>query len=429
MALTDQQFASLWNNSATFPTLNDLAVHTGLAYQTIKNRASLHRKRLSAGEKLPALIDRTLAPQERSTLPEMQNQYADMTPQELISKMQAIWHADPSKQITRQRFRDETGLSDSTWNRHFGTFLEFRRQAGLEMNRNQHAIERQLAKHVSADHYRSFNDRRELDTRYIRDSGKKMKVIVGCSDLHDEEIDRFYLRVLIESCRMIQPDVINLGGDIFDLPEFGKYTIDPREWDVVGRIRFVHDHILRPLREACPNAQIDFVEGNHEFRLLRHLADATPAMKAILGDLLGLTVPKLLGLDQFEVNYIARADLAAWSKQDQAKEVLKSYVIYDEAVLVHHHPHAKSWGLPGWNGHHHSWKVDHCKHALRGSYPWMQLGCGHRLRASYTEGEFWSMGFNVCHVNTETKSVNMEYVQVTDQAVVGGVYFHRAPGE
>lgn len=427
--LNDAEFALLWNNSEKFPTLKELAEHIGLSYRTIKRKAQSHRARLAEGEKLPRLIDRTVAPSERSTLPEMQHEFQDLTQAELIEKLKAMWQADPDKPITRDRFRAHTGISDSSWNRHFGTFLEFKRQAGLEMNRNQHAIERQIAKHVSVDHYREFNQRSELGQRYLRNSDKKIKVIVGCSDLHDVEIDRFYLRTLIEGCRLIQPDIINLGGDIFDLPEFGKYAVDPREWDVVGRIKFVHEHILKPLREACPNAQIDFVEGNHEFRLLRHLADATPALKALLSDLLGLTVPKLLGLDQFEVNYIARADLAAWDKSGQEKEVQKSYVIYDDAVLVHHHPHAKNWGLPGWNGHHHSWKVDHCKHALRGAYPWMQLGCGHHLKAPYTEGEFWSMGFNICHVNTVTKSVNMEYVPVTDMAVVGGVYFHRAPGE
>ena len=429
MTLTDKQFAALWNNSEEFPRLQDIAEYTGLAYKTIKNKAGIYRAKMLEDKSLARLIDRTIAPAERSTLPELQKIYKDISKKELVAILKEIWREDPDAAITRHTFRNKTGLADSCWNKYFGTFLEFKRQAGLEMNRNQHQVERQIAKHVSVDHYREFNARSELDKRYLRNSDKKVKVIVGCSDLHDVEIDRFYLRTLIEGCRIIQPDVINLGGDIFDLPEFGKYAVDPREWDVVGRIKFVHEHILKPLREAAPNAQIDFVEGNHEFRLLRHLADASPALKAILSDLLGLTVSKLLGLDEFEINYIARADLAAWDKAGADKEVAKSYVIYDDAVLVHHHPHAKNWGLPGWNGHHHSWKVDHCKHALRGAYPWMQLGCGHHLKAPYTEGEFWSMGVNICHVNTVTKSVNMEYVPVTDMAVVGGVYFHRAPGE
>ena len=101
------------------------------------------------------------------------------------------------------------------------------------------------------------------------------------------------------------------------------------------------------------------------------------------------------------------------------KEIEKSYVIYNDAVLVHHHPHAKNWGLAGWNGHHHNGLTSRTKSALKGSLPWLQLGCGHRLRASYAEGEFWSLGFNICHLNTETKTVINEVVDVTDIACVG----------
>lgn len=425
--LSDKEFAAIWNDIDKYQTVSDVAVAAGCAEKTCTNRASIIRKRHEDGEKVPRLIKRT---EKSSLLPETHNKYIEqITPEELIQRLRTLYYSDPDTNITRLRFRRETGIADSTWTRYFGTFLEFKRQAGIEMNRGGHEVERKIAKHVASDHYREFNRRHDYSNRYLRDSNGSVKVIVGCSDLHDIECDPFYLRTLIESCRIIQPDVINFGGDIFDLAEFGKFSVDPREWDVVGRIKFVHKEIFAPLREACPNAQFDFVEGNHEFRLLRHLADASPALKAVLSDLLDLTIPKLLGLDQFEINYISKADLAAFNKGDQKKEVEKSYKIYHDRVLVHHHPHASRWGLPGWNGHHHHWSVYHKKNALHGAYQWIQLGCGHQLKASYAEGEFWSLGFNICHLNQNTGSVNMEYVNVTDIACVGGVYFHREPHE
>jgi UDP-2,3-diacylglucosamine pyrophosphatase LpxH len=84
-----------------------------------------------------------------------------------------------------------------------------------------------------------------------------------------------------------------LNGDIFDLPEFSKYTQDPRHFAPVERIKWVHQ-FLNDLREAAPDAQIDFVEGNHEFRLLRHLSEATPALMTVLADLHGMTIPTCL---------------------------------------------------------------------------------------------------------------------------------------
>jgi hypothetical protein len=422
--LNDAQFIALWNDIDNFPTIRSIANQTGRSYDSVKSKA----KRLKVAG--APLLDRSGTGQGQALIPEMRAEYhPNMTEAELIEKLRQVQYSLDGKHVTRNKFREHTRISDSTWNRYFGTFHEFRRQAGLELNRNQHALERNIARHVAADTYRNFNTRVDLGGKYLRETNSKWKTVVIASDLHDEEIDPFFLRVLLAALRMIQPDTMILGGDIFDLAEFGKYGVDPREWDPVGKIRYVHDHILGPMREACPNAQFDFIEGNHEYRLLRHLADASPALQAVLSDLLGLTVPKLLGLDQFEINYIAKADLAAFNKGDQKKEVEKSYKIYDEAFLVHHHPHARNWGLPGVNGHHHHWNVWHMKNVLNGAYQWIQLGCGHRLRASYCEGEFWTMGFDIAHINTETKSVTHEYVNVTDMAVVGGLYFHRNEDE
>jgi len=428
--LTVEQFAIIWNDTDNFPTIKSIARHTGYKPSAIKSRASKIKKRYQDGKDAPELLNRGNIRKKKPLVTEMRHRYlADITEEQLVQILRDLAIAHEDKVITRNFFRAQTDISDSTWNKYFGTFQEYKRQAGLELTREQHALERQTAKHVSSDHYRDFNTRHNYSDRYNRPNGKKIQTVIGCSDLHDEEIDPFWLRVFIETCKMVQPDVINFGGDIFDLPEFSKFAVDPREWDVVGRIKFVHKNIFLPLREVCPDAQIDFIEGNHEFRLIRHLADATPALKAILSDLLGLTVSSLLGLEEFEINYISKGDLAAFNQGDKNREVEKSYKIYDDTILIHHHPHAKSWGLAGWNGHHHSWKVDHLKNVVNGGYQWLQLGAGHRLRASYTEGEFWSLGFNICHYNRETKSVLHEYVNITDMACVGGVYFTRTAQE
>lgn len=428
--ISPEEFATYWNDSESYPTIRSIAEEMGLNYDSVKGRGKNLKKAYNEGRSEVFLTDRSGTPGGKTTLPEMRFTFeSDMTAENCIEELQNLQKSEPSKHLTLNYFRNYTELADSTWTRYFGTFLEFRRQAGLEMNRNQHAVQRQIAKHASVDHYREFNGRREYGDRYLKPNNKKIKTMICCSDLHDIEVDPFYMRVLTEACHIVQPDVINFGGDIFDLAEFGKYGVDPREWDIVGKIKFAHENIFAPIREACPDTQIDFVEGNHEFRLLRHLADATPALQAILSDLLGLTVAKLLGLDEFEINYIAKGNLAAFNKGDQKKEVSKSYKIYDDAYLIHHHPHAHAWGFAGHNGHHHSYNVRTTKHATKGALKWSQLGCGHMTKASYCEGEFWDMGFMLVHINTETGSVTKEYVSVTDLAVVGGIMFDRRPHE
>lgn len=352
------------------------------------------------------------------------------TKQECIDDLYSIAVANPEMVISRNYYRVNGQYAESVWNGYFGTFDEFKRQAGIVLTRQQHQLEKHIAKHASVDHYRKLSiERMDYEGKYVRQNSNRFKTIITASDLHDKEIDLFYLRVLIDTCARVQPDVISLVGDIFDLPEFGKYGVDPREWDVVGRIKFVHENILAPLRLVCPEAQIDLIEGNHEARLLRHLADATPALRAVLSDLHGFTVSQLLGLDKFQINYTAKADLAAYSKADITREIGKNYKIYWDSFMVHHFPHAKNMGLPGVNGHHHKHEVWSLFNPIYGAYEWHQMGSGHKRDASYCAGERWHNGFAVVNIDTATRATNFDYVPITDFAVSGGKFYYREPNE
>ncbi len=352
----------------------------------------------------------------------------DWTADDCRAELQRIANIDTTKVISRNYFRNHSTISESTWNRYFGTFEEFKRQSGIILTRPQHNLEKQIAKHASVDNYRALNiERQDYGDKYLRANTARFKTVMVASDLHDHECDPFFLGVFIDTCRRIQPDVISLNGDVFDLPEFGKYSVDPRQWGPVGRIKFVHERVLAPLREACPDAQIDMNEGNHEFRLMRHLADSTPALKAILSDLHGFTIPKLLGLDKYEINYIAKADLAAYTLSNIKEEVGRNYRVYFDCLMTHHYPEGASLGVPGVNGHHHNWHVRSMYNERYGSYQWVQGGAGHKRDATYANGEKWSMNFNIAHIDTEKRHVNFECVSVTDFAVVGVKYYYRDP--
>lgn len=352
------------------------------------------------------------------------------TQEQCIENLRAIAIANPEKVISRNFYRVNGLFKESVWNAYFGTFEEFKRQSGITLSRQQHQHERNIAKHASVDHYRAMNiERADYAEKYLRPNSARFKTILVASDLHDTEVDRFWLRVFLDTAKRVQPDVIVLAGDVFDLPEFGKYTVDPREWDAVGRIKFAHDEILAPLRAACPDSQIDFIEGNHDNRLLRQLADATPALRAVLSDLHGFTVGKLLGLDRFQINYIAKADLSAWTKRDIDRELGNNYKVYFDSVLCHHFPHARNMGLPGVNGHHHSHQVWSMFSPTYGAYEWHQLGAGHVRSASYCEGEKWHNGFAIINVDSQTRATNFDYVPVTDFAVSGGKWYQREETE
>lgn len=415
MRHSDQAVAEIYNNIEIYPSLMSVAEHLSVSYQDIKSWADRIRRKLARGEEAPEIISRSA----RST--------ATGLKQRVVEEIQDIAREVSPRRISAKDLRHiPTGDIQLA----AGTTHELKRLAGLDQSRGSRRVELDAARHASLDHLDELNHVRQgYESKYLRDRSGRFKTIIGCNDLHDKEIDEFWLRVFLDTCKRIQPDVIVLNGDIFDLPEFGKYTVDPRVWDAAGRIRFAHERILKPLREACPDAQIDFLEGNHEYRLVRLLGEAAPGLQALLADIHGWDVAKLFGLDRFEINYVAKGDLKTFTKADASRELAKNYKVYYGAVLAHHFPDAKSLGLPGWNGHHHSHNVVQYFSPNYGAYEWHQFGCGHRREASYCLGEKWGMGFGIINVDTQTLAVNTDYVQVTEFAVSGGKWYYREESE
>lgn len=430
MILTDKdkQFLDAYNDQVRFPTSAAVAQHLGMSHARVRSRAhELRRAAAVMGEGAPFVATR-----QNPSVPMSEDStrfMADWSAQDCIAELHRVVALDPDRVVSRNYFRIHAKCSESTWSRYFGTFEEFKRQGQLKLSRQQHAMERHIAKHASVDHYRRLNEERSSYAGlYQRPNNRRFKTVVIASDLHDEEMDPFFRRVLLDTIGRVQPDAFCIGGDGLDLPEFGKYAVDPREWGPTRRIGYMHG-FLADLRTVSPDMQIDWLEGNHEYRLLRHLGDATPALKVVLEELHGMTVRKLLGLDRFEVNYIAKADLAAYRERDIAKQLGRNYHIYYDCLLVHHFPEGRNMGLPGVNGHHHkhiSWP--HFS-PVYGAYEWHQLGCGHKRDASYCSGEKWHMGFMIANIDTWTRQVNFDYVPVTDFAVSGGKWYRREEAE
>jgi len=265
---------------------------------------------------------------------------------------------------------------------------------------------------------------------YVRENSSRYQLLLGAADFHDSDVDPFLLRVFLDTVSRSQPDKIVFGGDTFDLPEFSKFHNDPREWDMMSHLNFAHDNILGPVRERAPKAQIDLIEGNHERRLLKHITANSPATKVFLSDWMGITVESALKLHEHKINYIAEADLTAWTKRDEDRELAKNFKIYYDCMLVHHYSNVgRSYGYPGFSGHNHRHALWTGHSPIFGPFEWHQIGCGHKRDANYTDGLHWHNGFVLCHVDTKDKLVNFEYVPVTNHAVVGGKMYYRKKSE
>jgi len=184
---------------------------------------------------------KSLPPSKRALLSEQSKKFdPTASKEECIDDIRKIASEITLGSITRNYYREHGLYSDSTWNAFFGTFQEFRRQAGLELTRHQHGLERKIAKHASHDHYQDYYDAeyapyfKKYEKPHVLSGIKRIMII---SDLHDKECDEFTLSVFIAECKRKQPDIIVLNGDIFDFYEFSRYTQDPREYDIQGRFQ------------------------------------------------------------------------------------------------------------------------------------------------------------------------------------------------
>jgi hypothetical protein len=345
-----------------------------------------------------------------------------------ILDLRRLQEIHPDKSITRNFYRVHGKYSDATWQQHFGTFHEFRRQAGLELSRDQHSLERQIAKHASLDVYRSFYEEEVLPyhLKFEKNTTGRFKTILVGSDFHDLEVDPFMMSVFIDTAKRLQPDHIVLNGDVFDNPEFSKYDLDPRDFDILKRFNYVKKHIFGALRRVAPEAQIDLIAGNHEARILKILAAKTPAMKVLLSDVMGLTLSDVFGLDEFEINLVCKLDLAAFSQPDINSEVKENFkVFYDTFVCSHYR--SMKFGLSGTSGHtHHPHQSTFCN-IPRGKLLWTTTGCMAHTRMGYTEGmDDAQQSFLIGHIDTHKKNIAQEHLVVGgDQIVVHGKRYLR----
>jgi hypothetical protein len=376
-----------------------------------------------------------LSLRERALISERSKNFdPNATAEDCIDDIRILQKEHEDGHITRNFYRAHGKYSDSTWNQYFGTFLEFRRQAKLELSRAQHVIERQIAKQASLDVYRQFYNQEVLPWHdkfsWADKTNKRFKTIATASDLHDKDLDSFVFGVFVDMCKRRQPDIICLNGDIFDCPEFSKYNVDIRSFDIKGRFEFVHEKILKPLREACPNSQIDFIIGNHEFRIIKLLAEKSPNIRVLLSDVMGLTLSDVFGLKKFKVNLISKIDLAAFDNSGIEEEITQNYKIYFNTWVACHFKDL-TMGLSGTNGHTHRPDQITFTSLPMGKMTWTNTGCMCHTEAEYVEGrDKWTKSFLWTTIDTlEKTAIPEHYIFTGNFMVMDGLLYKRSDYE
>jgi len=105
------------------------------------------------------------------------------------------------------------------------------------------------------------------------------------SDMHQQLLpthDRKAMDLALQVCENLQPDYVIWPGDNLDLAELStKFPRAPGLWDTTQSALIECTWWLKAFRQACPNAHIYWLNGNHEGRLVRLLRERAPILETL----------------------------------------------------------------------------------------------------------------------------------------------------
>ena len=121
---------------------------------------------------------------------------------------------------------------------------------------------------------------------------------------HDEAA----LAVALQVVRDVRPDRVVMVGDNADFPELSKYRLSPAFQRTTQATIDRMTTFCGELRDAAPEAEADWIAGNHEERLPNYILDNA---KAAFGLKKGnapdswpvLSVPELCRFDEFQIRF------------------------------------------------------------------------------------------------------------------------------
>ncbi len=233
-------------------------------------------------------------------------------------------------------------------------------------------------------------------------------LVLYASDIHAPFHDKSAVELLIAFTRKVKPDVIHLGGDTVDFYAVSSYDKDPAR-----KLKLQHEidtakGIIRRLREAAPNARMEFREGNHEFRLRRFLNQSAE----VLSVLDCLSLPSLLDLPGMECRYLENKQLCKRGKL--------FYMHGDEVRAGGSHPAFTLFNKLKSNlifGHFHR-AGSHIFRDFGGTtYGAWAAGCLCDLHPTYAAHNQWSHGFVVVEYS-KTGRFQVEPVPITKKGRV-----------
>lgn len=337
---------------------------------------------------------------------------------------------------SRDRYRQFGHYSTSLADFLFGVWAEFQRQAGLGQTLQTKKVLRNISKTSRAQLEADYADQhvRPWDGAYNRlnTDKKRIRLLIG-SDFHSHFCNPFALRVWNDLIKMKKPDGIRINGDLVDFPSLSTHRNFPGHFplSVQEEIDWAVEKVLRPARKNAPKADIKFLVGNHDVRLVTAMADKGPMFASLRSN----SFAEQFKLDELKVGLVCRSNFLNLTAKQRRVDVAQNWeTLYSKDgrplwTTVHGflcgkdsaRKHVKRFMTHGTNGHLHDRQLLSEGSMSTGVVHWWQTPCmAHpaAVAAGYIHGPVeasgWSCGMLLVDIYPETGYVSGQFIEVGD---------------
>lgn len=212
---------------------------------------------------------------------------------------------------------------------------------------------------------------------------------VFINDVHIPYQDPKALRSAISLIRLLKPAHIKLVGDMLDFYQLSRFNADPNRLTKLQEDLDTLFLVLSEIREAAPDAKIDYFEGNHEYRLTRYLWEHPE-----ICNLECMQINNLFRLDELDINWIPQSVTHEHHGIVVTHgEVVRKYGAYTARGML------ERYGKSGISGHtHRQGATSYTNHS--GSSTWWENFCLCTMKPEYLIGTpDWQQGLAVGEYN------------------------------
>ena len=225
-----------------------------------------------------------------------------------------------------------------------------------------------------------------------------IKKLLIAGDFHVPYHDPILFDLFLRFASDFKPDYLVINGDFLDCFAISKFDKIPHSGRMKDELKMGWK-LLKKIRDALPEAEIGYIEGNHEFRLRQYLIRNAPEIYD-----LAPTLSELLELNQFNIDWVGTKEGASkWV--DTYKRFGQLYVGHWDRVNKHSAMTAKNLvedkGVSLIQNHVHRGGVYHKRLEDGRQLVGIENFCMCDLSPNYMGNVNWQQGWTVVYTDLE----------------------------